>query len=81
MNSSTRRSRSPSRSSSACVELTGDADPGVRLDAVRALENTPVDQELLLAVLLPQLRVESDANVRQAIVRKLSARGWTSRPS
>jgi hypothetical protein len=57
---------------SRLVDLVGDADPGVRLDVVTALQNIVVEPDPLLAVLLPQLRIETDPAVKAAIVRRLA---------
>jgi hypothetical protein len=65
---------------SRVLELAGDTDVGVRLDATRTLVNLPVDPDRLLATLLPQLRVETDSNVRQAIAQTLT-RALVDRPA
>jgi HEAT repeat protein len=53
------------------VQLIGDADPGVRLAVLKALDDINIDADQALAAILPQLQVEPDATVRAAIARKL----------
>jgi HEAT repeat protein len=52
-------------------DLVGDADPGVRLDAVLALETFNLGERSLAAI-RQQLQVESDSRVKAAMARTLA---------
>lgn len=54
------------------LDLVGDADPGVRLAVARALVDINIDPDRVLPPLLAQLRVETNSDVKVAIIMRLS---------